>query len=56
MNGLTNRFQEFNENWLTGEHKTTEVDVSQITEVPMDFFVSRLDWTCASDVAWKYIK
>ena len=55
MNGLTDRFQEFADNWLAGEEETPLVDVSQIKKVPMAFFVASDDEICKPRVARKYI-
>ena len=46
MNGLTDRFQEFDDIWLEGDTETTLVDVSQIKQVPMTFFIGTKDQTC----------
>ena len=55
MNGLIDRFQEFDDEWLTGSEETTLVDVSQITELPMTFFVARDDLVCKHSVAQTFI-
>ena len=55
MNGLTDRFQEFDDAWLDGEHETALVDVSNIKKVPMTFFVGTADEVCPHKAAMKYI-
>ena len=55
MNGMIDRFQEFNDEWLTGSEETALVDVSQITELPMTFFVARDDLVCKHSVAKTFI-
>jgi len=55
MNGLTDRFQEFANNWLDGETETDLVPMSNIKQVPMSFFVGTLDEVCPHKTAMKYI-
>lgn len=46
MNGLVDRFQEFPDNWLGGDKKTTLIDPSKIDTVPMAFFIGSKDNVC----------
>lgn len=55
MNGLTDRFQEYADNWLDGETQTALVDVSKIKKVPMAFFTATKDQVCPRKYAMKYI-
>lgn len=55
MNGLTDRFQEFAPNWLDGEETMPLVEMSNIKQVPMTFFVGTLDDVCPHHTAMKYI-
>ena len=55
MNGLTDRFQEFAPNWLDGETETALVEMSNIKQVPMTFFVGTKDEICPHRTAMKYI-
>ena len=55
MDGLTDRFQEFADEWLEGVEETALVDVSLIDKVPMSFFTATRDQTCPHRIAGKYI-
>ena len=55
MNGETNRFQEFANDWLEGEEETELVDVSKINKVPMAFFTATRDDVCPHIYANRYI-
>lgn len=55
MNGVTNRFQEFAPNWLDGETKTELVEMSNIKQVPMTFFIGTEDTVCKHETAMEYI-
>ena len=55
MNGLTDRFQEYAPNWLDGETETDLVEMSNIKQVPMTFFVGTHDEVCMHKTAMKYI-
>ena len=55
MNGLTDRFQEYADNWLDGETQTQLVDVSKIKKVPMAFFTATKDQVCPRKYGMKYI-
>lgn len=55
MNGLTDRFQEFADHWLDGVTETPLVEMSNIKQVPMSFFVGTKDEVCMHKTAMKYI-
>lgn len=55
MNSFTDRFQEFAEDWLEGEETTPLVEMSNIKQVPMSFFVATEDELCPYETAMDYI-
>ena len=55
MNGLTDRFQEFVDDWLDGDREAPLVEMSNIKQVPMTFFIGTKDEVCPHRTAMKYI-
>ena len=55
MNGLEDRFQEFEDHWLDGTKKTDLIDVSKIKDVPMGFFIGSRDNVCPRGQAEDHI-
>jgi hypothetical protein len=51
QNGILNEFNEWQADWLSGDHSSAAVDVSKITDVPMSFMVGNWDYVCPADVA-----
>ena len=55
QNGMVDQFNEWQPNWLSGDHSSAPVDVSKIADVPMSFIVGATDKVCPADVAKSYI-
>ena len=55
MNGLEDRCQEFEAQWLDGVKKTDLIDVSKIDTVPMGFFIGSRDNVCPRGQAEDHI-
>ena len=55
MNGLTDRFQEYDTQWMEGDTETDLIDMSQVKVVPMAFFIGGNDQVCPKKQAKKYI-
>jgi len=55
QNGIEDEFNEWQNNWLSGDHSSDPVDVSKIADVPMSFMVGKLDYVCPYEVAKDYI-
>ena len=55
MNGVVQRFQEFDDEWLNGDLLTEMVDLSSIKTVPISLFTATDDQTCPYNVALEYI-
>jgi len=51
-----NEFNEWQEDWLSGDHSSAPIDVSTISDVPMSFLVGNWDVVCPADVARSYIE
>ena len=56
QNGIKNEFNEWQPNWLSGDHSSDPVDVSKIADVPMSFMIASMDPVCPAWVAKSYIE
>jgi len=55
MNGVAQRFQEFDDDWLTGQLEAELVHVSNIKTVPISMFTATDDTCCPHAIAMEYI-
>jgi len=55
MNGIEERFQEFDYEWDKRHYTTEEVHLGNIQKVPITMFQGTEDGTCPYDTATKYI-
>ena len=55
QNTVADRFQEFNSNWTPDNIETELIDVSNISKVPLSFFVATEDETATYAQSVKYI-
>ena len=55
MNGLADRFQEYDDKFTKSNMDTTLIDLSKIKKVPIAAFVGTKDTTCSKAHADKYL-
>ena len=55
MNGVEDRFQEFDYEWDQRHYQTEMVHLENIQKVPISMFTATDDMTCPYDTASKYI-